>query len=447
MPPSHRVPKTRRRRMPLTDRAPTAEEAFAHVADAQSRALARTVCLAGAISTVALSPYDLVLTGHHPLAASTLSTMRVELLAAFALFFVMHRLQLRWGFSVRLLQVPALLTTAIFGMAVGRLAHDDNYWLITPYMAPVMCGVMVMRLPERLLNAAVFTLTPLAGFALTFEGALSEAHVVHAVGLFVMAAAFGVYAGQTFYTLFREAFALRRALDENRAELAAANLDLEARVEAKTRDVRELASRLDDVLESERRRLARELHDDLGQELTAMRLEVEALRAVARDERMAPRVQRIGGAIERAHGAVRLILESLRPRILDEEGLEAAVHWLARQFRERTGRACAPTVSLRGEPDAEVGLAVFRIVQEALTNVARHAHATRVDVTLRGDARGVTLTVVDDGLGLAPEANARRHGMVGMRERALAVGGALTVSPATPHGTRVDASLPLAVAT
>ena len=113
-----------------------------------------------------------------------------------------------------------------------------------------------------------------------------------------------------------------------------------------------------------------------------------------------------------------------------------------REFRGGTGGGGARTGARGGGPGAEWGLAVFRIVAEAVTNVGRHAHATRVDVALRGDARGVTLTVVDDGLGLAPEANARRHGMVGMRERALAVGGVLTVSAAAPHGPGHAASLP-----
>ena len=427
----------------MTSPTPEARDDFRAVADAQSKTLTRTICLAGAVMTLALAPYDLALAGHDARMARTLATMRVALLAIYALYFATYRVVTRLGRGVRFLQVPALLSGVVFGYAVGQLAHDDNYWLTTLYMYPVMCGVVLMRLPERLLNAGLFTLTPLVGFALSFDGALSEAHVVHAVGLFVMAASFGVYAGNSFYVLFREAFELRRSLDEKRTELADANAHLEARVDAQTRDLRHLATRLDDVLETERRRLARELHDDLGQELTAMRLEVEALRAVTRDDAAASRVLRVASSIERSHNAVRLILESLRPRILDEEGVEASVHWLALQFRERTGRACEARVTLAEEPDAQVGLAVFRIVQEALTNVARHADATRVEVTLRGDAAALTLRVVDDGRGLAEQGSVGRHGLIGMRERALAVGGTLDVTTADPSGTRVEAVLPM----
>lgn len=416
--------------------------AFETVADAQSRTLTRTICLAGAVMTVALAPYDLALAGEEPRAAKTLTVMRVALLAIYGLYFVLYRLGARWGLGVRALQLPALLANVVFGYAVGALAHDDNYWLTTLYMAPIMCGVVLMRLPERLLNAGLFALTPLAGFALRFDGALSEAHVAHALGLFVMAAAFGVYAGNSFYTLFREAFDLRRALDEKRAELADANGHLEARVEAQTRDLRRLATRLDDALETERRRLAGELHDDLGQELTAMRLEVEALRAVARDEGVAARVARVAASIERSHASVRLILDSLRPRILDEEGVEASVHWLARQFRERTATACEVRVEVYDEPDPLVGLCVFRIAQEAFTNVSRHAEATRVEVSLRERGDEITLEIVDDGRGIDHHQSAQRHGLVGMKERAIAVGGTLEVTAVEPAGTRVVARLP-----
>lgn len=196
------------------------------------------------------------------------------------------------------------------------------------------------------------------------------------------------------------------------------------------------ARRLDDLLEAERRWLARDLRDDLGQELTAARLEVEALGALARGGALSLGVRRVAEAIERSHASVRFIADSLRPRIVDEEGIGAALRWLARQLTERTGRACEAHVSLASEPDDAVSLAVFRIVQEALAEVAPDARGAPVAVTLRGDADALTLTVVD------PAARAggviRRPTLVGMGERAAAVGGALRVAVA-PTETRVVA--------
>ncbi len=228
----------------------------------------------------------------------------------------------------------------------------------------------------------------------------------------------------------------------SRLALRALNEELEARVEAQTVEIRGFATRLDEGLEAERRRLARELHDDLGQELTAMRFEVEAMRATAEDGAHAEELGRMSSAITRSHQAVRLILESLRPRILDEEGLTAAVHWLARQYRGRTGRPCAVSVSLPAEPDADAALVVFRVVQEALTNVARHAEATRVSVSLRAEGEALALTIEDDGRGLPAERVEARHGLVGMRERVEGLGGALEVAAVEPRGTRVTATIP-----
>jgi signal transduction histidine kinase len=426
----------------MADYNKTMHDAFKVVADTQSRMLCRTVCVVGAIMTVALAPYDLVLASHDVRAAATIGWMRAALIAIYVMFFVLLRLQERQRIDVRFLQVPALLATVAFGAAVGRLAQENNYWLFTLYMAPVMCGVVLVPLVERMVFAVLFTFMPLMGFAMSFEGRLSEQHLVHALGLFFMAAAFGVFAGNSFYKLFRDAFELRRALDEKRAELTRANTTLEARVEEQTDHLRQLAMGLDDVLETERRRMARELHDDLGQELTAMRFEVEALRFTVRDEGLIARVGRIAAAIERSHQSVRLILESLRPRILDEEGIEAAVRWLARQFRERTSLTCETTITLGEEPDSHVGLAAFRMVQECLTNVARHAAATKVSVLVRGDTHEITVRVIDNGRGRPTEGASLRHGLVGMRERAIAVGGTLEITAAEPTGTLVQAVFP-----
>lgn len=232
---------------------------------------------------------------------------------------------------------------------------------------------------------------------------------------------------------------------QNRRALRSLNEDLESRVEAQTRELRTFATRLDDVLEGERRRLARELHDDLGQELTAMRFEVEALQASADEERRRAGLARMAGALDRSHTSVRAILESLRPRILDEEGLEAAIHWLVRQFRGRAGSKCECTseVVLYDEPDPRVGLAAFRIVQESLTNVARHAGASSVRVSLVSDDDAMVLEVADDGGKREATAIAPGRGMTGMRERAAGVGGSLEVTAREPRGTLVRAVLPL----
>jgi signal transduction histidine kinase len=216
------------------------------------------------------------------------------------------------------------------------------------------------------------------------------------------------------------------------------NDELSANVDEKTRDLRALAARLDEIIETERRQIARELHDDLGQELTALRLEIEALRP---NVRAADALDRMTAGVHRAHLAVRTILESLRPRLLDEEGLRAAILWLVARLEERTG--CEVRADLEEvDVDVAVALAAFRVAQEALTNVARHSQATRVTVTLVGDREGVTLTIHDNGVRREGPITPGR-GLTGMRERTWDVGGELTISAPAEGGTIVVARFPL----
>ena len=225
-----------------------------------------------------------------------------------------------------------------------------------------------------------------------------------------------------------------------RRELERFNRELESRVAEKTREIRAFAQRLDDVLETERRRLARELHDDLGQELTALRLELEALRARAGADHGGG-LARMTSSVDRAHLGVRGILESLRPRILDEEGVDASVRWLGDMFERRAAVRCSVEVSCRAEPAPQVGLVVFRVVQEALTNVARHAGARAVNIAVRREGDQITVTVDDDGAHHGEEIEPGR-GLTGMRERVISVGGELSIAPRTPTGTRVEARIP-----
>ena len=142
--------------------------------------------------------------------------------------------------------------------------------------------------------------------------------------------------------------------------------------------------------------------------------------------------------------AVRRLATDLRPGLLDDLGLQAAVEWQAQEFERRTGMPCALRATVDEAIDPLVATAIFRILQEALSNVARHSRASRVIVTLeeRGDA--LVLEVQDDGVGIAPAdaASARSIGLAGMRERAQLVGGGLSISGAAGAGTTVRLHVP-----
>lgn len=211
--------------------------------------------------------------------------------------------------------------------------------------------------------------------------------------------------------------------------------------------LRDLSSRLRQARESERADIARRIHDELGQVLTALRLDVAWLEArLPPAER--PLHEKCGAMaklIENTIGRVRTLATELRPAVLDL-GLPAAIEWETQEFSRRSGIPCA--LHLPAEPvelDADRATDLFRIVQEALTNVARHAQARHVDVSLSVGRGQLVLRVTDDGRGITPDAAAdpRALGLLGMRERALLWGGVVEVRAGSAGGTGVTVRLPL----
>jgi signal transduction histidine kinase len=206
--------------------------------------------------------------------------------------------------------------------------------------------------------------------------------------------------------------------------------------------LRALAARLQTVREEERTRVAREIHDALGQSLTAIKMELAIL---FRDQPVPLERESVLKLIDGAIQSVRRISTELRPGILDDLGLVAAVEWTAEEFEARTGIECyvsLPEADL--EMDGEHATALFRILQEALTNVARHAKATQVIVRLSEEEGDLSLEVRDNGRGIPEEqfASGRSLGILGMRERALLLGGGVTINSAPGTGTSVRVRIP-----
>jgi two-component system sensor histidine kinase UhpB len=195
--------------------------------------------------------------------------------------------------------------------------------------------------------------------------------------------------------------------------------------------------------EAERARLARELHDELGQLLTGVVLQLEGLSATVAPERRGD-VTGIQDTVREGVQTVRAIAQGLRPPALDAFGLRASLVALAVGFEERSGLHVRqridphlPALGREGE------LAVYRVAQEAMTNVARHAGAENVELTLERREGAVVLTVHDDGRGIEPRDLLSATGVAGMRERALLVGGSLGVSGSPGNGTAVELRVPV----
>ncbi|MCS6318741.1 MAG: PAS domain S-box protein [Nitrospira sp.] len=212
--------------------------------------------------------------------------------------------------------------------------------------------------------------------------------------------------------------------------------------------LRKLTARLESVREEERIFIAREIHDELGQALTAVKLELCLLRDQISDvsPAMLPRLESISTLVDGTIQSVRRIATELRPVVLDQLGLIFAIEWQAHEFQTRTGIQCTLDVCLRTVTLSHAGsTAMFRIFQEILTNVARHAQASVVHITLQEQAGNLVLEVRDNGRGVtdAELANPHSLGLVGMRERALLLGGETLFSWSPGRGTTVRVRIPL----
>jgi len=225
----------------------------------------------------------------------------------------------------------------------------------------------------------------------------------------------------------------------------------EDRLQKSHDELRALSERLRTVREEERARIAREMHDEVGQALTALQMDVAWLEkrvsspSIPTGEKLSAKLRSMTELIDTTTGAVQRIATDLRPAVLDELGLSAAVEWYVHEFERRAGIVCRIRSNLDGtEIDPDRATAVFRILQEALTNVARHAGATEVEVRLCADDRQLVLEIKDNGQGISEDRlpDSRSLGLLGMRERARSLGGDVAISGDPGQGTLVTLTIP-----
>jgi two-component system sensor histidine kinase UhpB len=247
------------------------------------------------------------------------------------------------------------------------------------------------------------------------------------------------------------------------ADLLQLNLELENRVKERTFELqttnaalsesrgrlRVLSQRLVEVQEQERHALARELHDRVGQSLTALNLNLTIINDQLSKQSISPLNMRLVDSIKLVTemiDIVRDVMSDLRPVVLDEYGLGAALHSYIRRFEARYNIHVEFTQSQQTIPrlGAAMEMTILRIAQEAMLNIARHSQATHVTITLDCEQNVVFLTMQDDGVGMELDENKQPtgHGLMIMRERAEAVGGTLRIISAPGKGTRIEASLP-----
>ena len=213
-------------------------------------------------------------------------------------------------------------------------------------------------------------------------------------------------------------------------------------------ELQELAAEAQMAREQEKSRVARELHDELAQALTGLKMDVAwiAERFPDTDDAVGKKLQRVEILLDQAVAATRRIAADLRPLILDDLGLVPAVEWLVQNFIQKTGVPCELAVD---DPELELenihATAVFRILQESLTNVAKHAQASRVRVRIEHADGNIVFSVRDNGVGFSPQSPRLPHslGLAGVRERSQLLGGELCIVSAPGEGATIEVRLPV----
>jgi signal transduction histidine kinase len=237
----------------------------------------------------------------------------------------------------------------------------------------------------------------------------------------------------------REAPKLRKAIAELRA--------LFGQLGEGSRDLASFSEFLQMQNERERASLARELHDTLGGILTPAKMDISWLVSrLGQDPDCGARINRVDALIDQGIDLKRRIIEDLHPSLLDHLGLASALRWLVDGVCKDTGLDCNLTISpvLERLP-SDTEIALYRVVQEGVENIVKHARSRRLDLAIERNAQGLNVVVADDGIGIADldAAKKRAHGIAGMIHRVHSVNGSITIHSRPGHGTRIEAFVPL----
>jgi len=206
-----------------------------------------------------------------------------------------------------------------------------------------------------------------------------------------------------------------------------------------------LTQYIEKVREEERLTISRELHDDLGQALTAIKIDLGIIKQNVSDKEVVLKINKVSTLVSEIIKNVQRITSQLRPQIIDDLGLEAAIEWYTNEFAQRNKVELFLDMDsdLTISPDAS--LIIFRIMQESLTNISRHSQATRVDIGLQKTYENITLRISDNGIGITDDEikSKKSFGIINMKERAASMGGSFEICHGNNSGTIISFSLPL----
>jgi len=372
-----------------------------------------------------------------PGAAEAFALGRTKLLVLALVVVVVHTLFPRRVYLLGL--VGGAAAFGVIGNLLGRVGSPSTAWFgfLYPFVL-ISIGQWLTPL-QRAGVLATYAAAMLGGYFGANPAWLSDPMVGSSLGYYTYVLTMSYFIGlYVDYSKARYFMAQR--------DLKAARAHLEDRVEERTRALHQMVARMDRVQDAERSRLARELHDEVGQVLTAQRLAMRLMRrrySQGRED-ISPNLDQLEGLVEEVTAQFREVLRSQRPTVLDELGLEKALQQLAQRCATKLDLPCElhihPSPLRLGPQEA---LIVYRTVQEGVTNAVKHAHATRVQIEVRADQEQIVATVTDDGVGIGAIHDGGGFGLLGVRERVTARQGSFEVAALPEVGTRLRISLPL----
>jgi len=347
-----------------------------------------------------------------------------------------NNVRLPWGRDVIEVPLSAPVFTMRSAMRIDyRVLGFDDRWTEAPPDAVRLAGLPPgsYRFEARVVDRDLGVESPASGFGFDIEPPwwrTSQAYAAMVVSVLLL---IWLWHGWRVRRVQRHAAALEALIRQRTQEL-----------ETSRQALRELGAHNILAVEEERRRVARELHDELGQQLVAMRMEMSVLKAGGDAGRppTGEQWQALRERVDHITGSMRGLVQNLRPPALDG-GLAAGLQWLGAEYERSSGNSCRVEVDADArllEPD--VRIMIFRVAQESLNNVLRHAEATSASVQLRHGPYGWDLRIEDDGVGFKTAAPSSGFGLLSMQERAQLVGGVLSIDTGPGRGTRVHLHLP-----
>lgn len=387
-------------------------------------------------------PTDLIIYRGMPHAQEAMADFRLTVAVVLGLpSLILPRIAWARRHPLAVIELVAIVAALLSAWHMARAGASAPFWFAFTYVVPLFSVAFLESLPGRIVVATLMSAAAASGFLLGPGLAMSAPEMRAGLSFLAFSTLMSIAIGHAVYLLVRTGFLMRLRVDEQRERLAELTRHLEDRVSEQTRQLRLLHRQSQEAGAEQRRLVARDLHDGLGQELSSLRLLVGLGRDISADPAPRALFEELDGLVERVQLSLRGVLEALRPRLLHQQSLVDALRSLLAETERRWGLETTLEIGEVPSPlPPAVSAALFRVAQEGLHNVLRHADATRVDVRLHREGRALVLEVQDNGRGLTGDPSEGR-GMEHIRERALELGGLATWTG--DPGTTLRVSLPL----